>query len=305
MRVKTNMAYLWQNFLALIPSIKAYFLVILFFMVAERLIPAERNQPYRNQMLSGQCTLLYFLVTPLVLIWPAYIAAEIVKTMGGSLFTVDLDRLRVGSHAVDGSLHHLALPLVPFLVFDFFYYWHHRLQHRLPALWAQHKLHHLEESLCCLTNLRHHWLEDAIRAFTIMIPMAMLITLQPVRAVFTVIIISYWSVFIHSNLRLPLGPLTAVLTGPQLHRIHHSREVQHNDKNFAAFFPIWDVIFGTYYRPQPGEWPATGIAGEKIDNLWSAMVLPFREWHAMLPRLSPLPVFQKRAAIRRNHPSID
>lgn len=106
---------------------------------------------------------------------PAYIAAEIAKTMGGSLFTVNLDRLSVGSQALDWSLRNLALPLAPFLIFDFFYYWHHRLQHMLPALWAQHKLHHTEESLCCLTNLRHHWLEDGIRAFTITIPMAMLI----------------------------------------------------------------------------------------------------------------------------------
>ena len=276
------MAYVWQTFLATLPAIKTYFFVIACFMVAERLIPVERNQPYRNQLLSGQCTLLYFLATPFVMIWPAYIAAELAKTTGGSFFTVDLDRLSLGSHAVDWSLRNLALPFVPFLVFDFFYYWHHRLQHILPALWAQHKLHHMEESLCCLTDLRHHWLEDGIRAFTITIPMAFLISLQPVQAVFMVILIRYWSVFFHSNLRLPLGPLTTIFTGPQLHRIHHSREVQHANKNFAAFFPIWDILFATYYRPQPDEWPATGLAGEKVDNLWSAMVLPFREWSGML-----------------------
>ena len=54
------------------------------------------------------------------------------------------------------------LPFIPVLVFDFFYYWLHRLQHEVPALWEQHKLHHMDETLSCLTNLRHHWLEEEI-----------------------------------------------------------------------------------------------------------------------------------------------
>jgi hypothetical protein len=34
-------------------------------------------------------------------------------------------------------------------------------------------------------------------------------------------------------------------------------------KNFVAFFPIWDILFGTYYHPARDEFPPTGVEGEK------------------------------------------
>jgi sterol desaturase/sphingolipid hydroxylase (fatty acid hydroxylase superfamily) len=66
---------------------------------------------------------------------------------------------------------------------------------------------------------------------------------------------SAWTFLIHANLKLSLGPLSWLVDGPQVHRIHHSQLPQHFDRNFAAFFPIWDVLFGTYYHPARGEFP--------------------------------------------------
>ena len=62
------------------------------------------------------------------------------------------------------------------------------------------------------------------------------------------------------------------------HRIHHSREIAHRDKNFAVYFPIWDVLFGTYYAPAREEFPATGIQGVTIRTLWEAASWPFIKW---------------------------
>jgi sterol desaturase/sphingolipid hydroxylase (fatty acid hydroxylase superfamily) len=36
-----------------------------------------------------------------------------------------------------------------------------------------------------------------------------------------------------------------LLTSPQYHRIHHSLKPAHFDKNFAAWFPLWDILFRT------------------------------------------------------------
>ena len=59
--------------------------------------------------------------------------------------------------------------------------------------------------------------------------------------------------FFHSlELRIQLGRWSWVAGAPQVHRIHHSRLPQHADKNFAAYFPIWDVLFGTYWHPREG-----------------------------------------------------
>jgi sterol desaturase/sphingolipid hydroxylase (fatty acid hydroxylase superfamily) len=67
------------------------------------------------------------------------------------------------------------------------------------------------------------------------------------------------SLFISLNIPLHLGPLTALVSNPPWHRIHHSRSVRHRDKNFAAVFPVIDIIFRPSYRPPKLEYPATGV----------------------------------------------
>ena len=39
-----------------------------------------------------------------------------------------------------------------------------------------------------------------------------------------------------------------VIYPPTGHRIHHSALSEHHDKNFGSIFPIWDHLFGTYYK---------------------------------------------------------
>jgi hypothetical protein len=68
-----------------------------------------------------------------------------------------------------------------------------------------------------------------------------------------------------------------VLNSPQYHRVHHSSLAMHYDKNFAALFPIFDVIFGTAYRPQAGEYPPSGLhEDEGPRSVFEATVWPLR-----------------------------
>jgi sterol desaturase/sphingolipid hydroxylase (fatty acid hydroxylase superfamily) len=281
---------LWRGFVAGLPSTETYLQLLIVvggFLLAERLFPAERAQPVRARFLTAEFTFLYFLLTPTVMLLPIALAGAIAKATGGALFNLNLNALATGHETLDWVLRNILFPFVPFIVFDFFYYWHHRLQHTIPAFWEQHKLHHTDEAVYCLSSGRHHWLEEGIRVFTCSIPMAFLLTLGAVQGVAMVIVLAQWAIFIHANVRLPLGPLTPVLTGPQLHRIHHSREPQHANKNFAAFVPLWDIVFGTYYRPQANEWPSTGLASrETVNSLWAAAFMPFYAWGRAL--LAPL-----------------
>jgi sterol desaturase/sphingolipid hydroxylase (fatty acid hydroxylase superfamily) len=84
--------------------------------------------------------------------------------------------------------------------------------------------------------------------------------------------------FNHANIRLRLGPLTPILCGPQYHRIHHSRLPEHQDKNFAALFPVIDMMFGTYHRPSRDEFPPTGLisGAPAVARHWQAHLDPFR-----------------------------
>ncbi|UCE64001.1 MAG: sterol desaturase family protein [Nitrospirota bacterium] len=262
------------------PVILTFFTACACFTVVEWLFPVEPKQPIANKLLSAQFSFFFLIVNPFLLAGLHYYVYQFVQQrLGGSFIIFNLDQFNSGSQAINWPLRNFVFPLLVLFIFDFFYYWHHRIQHKWKVLWAQHKLHHAEESLCCFTDQRHHWLEDSIRVFTITIPMGLLLSLTPVQGALLASVLRYWTIFIHSNVRLPFGPFSPIMSGPQLHRIHHSRELIHQDKNLAAFFPIWDILFGTYHRPLPGEWPKTGLAsGEKVTSLKGGLILPFLEW---------------------------
>jgi sterol desaturase/sphingolipid hydroxylase (fatty acid hydroxylase superfamily) len=59
--------------------------------------------------------------------------------------------------------------------------------------------------------------------------------------------------------------LRYVLVTPQSHRVHHSIEPEHQDKNFGAILSIWDHLFGTQYRKYD-EYPDTGITDNSFPH---------------------------------------
>jgi sterol desaturase/sphingolipid hydroxylase (fatty acid hydroxylase superfamily) len=132
------------------------------------------------------------------------------------------------------------------------------MEHRVPALWAMHSLHHSDDEMNILSSYRHFWLLKAIGIVMISFPVGLLFKAN------AAVLIS-WSflsivvLFSHMNIPVGLGRGWFLLNSPQFHRIHHSSLHEHMDKNFANLFPIWDVIFGTAHRPAAGEFPPTGL----------------------------------------------
>lgn len=181
--------------------------------------------------------------------------------------------------------------LVPahLLAVDFLYYWYHRAQHRFAFLWAIHELHHADAELNVTTSYRTHWLEAPVQALVVGAPVVLLFGRQGVTfTLVTLVATRFFFLFSHCNLRLPLGRLSAVLCGPQWHRIHHSRLAPHHDRNFAQIFPVFDRLFGTYYEPGRDEYPPTGtehLASEA--PVWRAELRPFLLWAAALSRRLP------------------
>ena len=56
--------------------------------------------------------------------------------------------------------------------------------------------------------------------------------------------------------------------------------------NYAAFFPVWDILFGTYIGPKRREWPLTGLYGdEPLGNVLREMVYPFIAWRRSIAAL--------------------
>jgi len=190
----------------------------------------------------------------------------------------------------DGMLGQILQAFTFFFIFDFFYYWLHRSQHTFDLLWAEHRVHHSEYSLNITTGNRHHWLEEPIRVFAVWLPIGLLFQQKAVTLAWLWSGFMLWGYFIHMNIRLPLGFLTPVICGPQLHRLHHSREPEHLDKNFAAFFPVFDVLFGTYVKPKRDEYPGTGLAdGDDLNNLVRANFAPILYLRKRFAKKQPAP----------------
>jgi sterol desaturase/sphingolipid hydroxylase (fatty acid hydroxylase superfamily) len=160
--------------------------------------------------------------------------------------------------------HPFATFLVYMVVLDFAEYWRHRLQHRLPWWWALHSLHHDQRQMTLWSDDRNHILDDVL-AIVWSGTIAMLIDVPP--GEFPLVLIGFRLVesLSHTNVRLGFGAVgSALLVGPQYHRVHHS--IEHAEPpfdrargcNFAIILPIWDVIFGTWRRG--AEFPQTGVA---------------------------------------------
>ena len=129
---------------------------------------------------------------------------------------------------------------------DLFVYWAHRVQHRVPFLWRFHAIHHSAEHLDWLAAHREHPV-DSVYTLTF-------INLPPILFGFPVHVLAalvafrgIWAIYIHSNVRLPLGPLRAIIGSPELHHWHHDRDKYAG--NYANISPLMDVIFGTYRCP--------------------------------------------------------
>ena len=140
---------------------------------------------------------------------------------------------------------------------DFVFWFSHVVRHKIQAMWAFHAVHHSQRQLNFFSEFRVHP-GDSLLVYVInFIPI--LAVERGFATVLAIVLLREWHTFFyHSNVRTNFGILRYVLVTPQSHRIHHSSEPRHRDKNFGLTFSIWDHLFGTQYRGYD-EYPDTGI----------------------------------------------
>jgi sterol desaturase/sphingolipid hydroxylase (fatty acid hydroxylase superfamily) len=269
----------------------------------ELVLPAKRGQGYRSIRFNVLAAVTYLALTPIAHFLPGYIVTATVQAAHGPWLAIDLSRVLAGQSGWLRIPLLLLFSLVSLFVFDFFYYWYHRLQHANGWLWEQHKLHHTDEAVNVTTSLRHHWTEGGFRGILIAMPMNILFKITPVESGVVTMLIAQWGYITHANVRLPLGPLSALLAGPQVHRIHHSIRSEHHNKNFCAFYPIWDILFGTFYWPHTDEFPETGVIGEiGRPGLMEVLFGPFIAWWWRI--LKSIPQTRRRSRGHLQHESL-
>jgi sterol desaturase/sphingolipid hydroxylase (fatty acid hydroxylase superfamily) len=180
----------------------------------------------------------------------------------------------------------LGLVVVYALYIDCAKYWMHRLSHMIPLLWATHSFHHSAERLTVATGARHHWADKIVQAPMVLLTLLFFQVPEHIMSL-AIMLTQIPDGLQHLNYKIAWHRVGIWINTPQWHRIHHSVEPRHFDKNFSSAFPIMDVIFGTAHRPEPDEYPDTGLTPRENPRLWEGIIWPFRGWLAR--RREPYP----------------
>jgi sterol desaturase/sphingolipid hydroxylase (fatty acid hydroxylase superfamily) len=241
--------------------------IMLVGLAVERLRPVEKGQPRSNIVLNLLYSIVHF--------WAIFAGTPIAATASA----VAVGALGGGVVVLPGAGWGLfwAIPLY-LLAIDLADYLFHRAQHAWPFLWAMHSLHHSDTALNITTATRHFWIEVAIKLLFVYPFVSLLLSPSPMVLV-AYAIAGYWNFVVHMNIRASFGRLWPMLNSPQYHRIHHAADLAYANCNFAALFPVFDVIFRTYHRPEKDEYPASGLEnGETPSGLLEAIAWPLRRY---------------------------
>lgn len=204
----------------------------------------------------------------LALAWPI---SSFWQSLGiGSFITVPLWTLLAPLGAAGYALQFLTVAMLT----DFLVYWRHRTEHKL--FWPIHAVHHSPTELHAANDIGHP-MQVWFGVVFIAVPMSLVQIDGPGTPVAVAFVLQLLTYYIHSPIDVHFGPLRKVLVDNRFHRIHHSLEPRHFDKNFGVCFTIWDRWFGTAYDPAPNEWPQVGLADvEPPRTIRDYLLLPFR-----------------------------
>jgi sterol desaturase/sphingolipid hydroxylase (fatty acid hydroxylase superfamily) len=191
--------------------------------------------------------------------------------------------LHIGTLSID--LPFFAELLVAYLMTDLIGWVHHFVRHKVGAFWVFHMIHHSQKQMNLFSNKRVHPVDILVGRSVRFAPMVLFEHCFEIALVY-LFFCEIHDRFNHSNIRTNLSVLRYVFVTPQSHRIHHSREPHHFDKNFGVTLSIWDHLFGTQYRNYD-EYPETGVPDQNFPNdsddlnkmpktMWRQLIYPFK-----------------------------
>ncbi|MBC3920708.1 sterol desaturase family protein [Undibacterium sp. CY18W] len=137
------------------------------------------------------------------------------------------------------------------LLYDFLYYWLHRMGHETNLLWAAHVVHHQSESYNLTTALRQTS-TGQLFGWVFYLPLA--IIGFPVQVFVAIALIDLlYQFWVHTEQIGKLGWFDRVFVSPSNHRVHHAVNDIYLDKNYGGILVIWDRLFGSFIEEQDGE----------------------------------------------------
>lgn len=244
-------------------AILAVLLLALCFIPLEKVFPAK---PEQRVLRAHWLTDLWFLVGQYV-IWGGLVLIAL------HLFSEWLDGivpLKFRSVIAAQPVWLQAIEIV--VVSDICIYWAHRLQHSVNFLWRFHKIHHSSEHLDWLAAHREHPVDTIYTVGIINLP-AFVAGFDLTAIALVIAFRGIWAIYIHSNTRIPLGPLRMLIGSPELHHWHH--DIERDRGNYANVSPLMDKIFGTYTCPDH-EPEQVGISEELPKSYTGLLIAPLK-----------------------------
>jgi len=138
-----------------------------------------------------------------------------------------------------------------FVLYDFCYYWLHRMGHERNILWAAHSVHHQSEEYNLSTALRQTS-TGFLLSWIFYLPMAVfgvpLLVFVSVAALN--LLYQFW---VHTQHIPKLGWFEWFFVTPSNHRAHHAQNALYMDRNYGGVFIIWDRLFGSFQEEDDNE----------------------------------------------------
>ena len=202
-----------------------------------------------------------------------------------TLLAFPVAALTIGAqHLVPDAVFQAArdLPLwarIPLVLFvgDIGAYWGHRACHRFALLWRFHVIHHSATHIDWLVNNRAHPVELVVTRIFGLAPLFALGLAQTTVGdnaipVLGTAFLLVWGHVIHANVRWRFGWLEYLIATPAFHHWHHTNDDK-RDHNYAALFPVVDMMFGTFYLPR--HFPTVyGADMQLAPALWAQLIDP-------------------------------
>lgn len=132
---------------------------------------------------------------------------------------------------------------------DFLRYWLHLASHTYGPLWRIHAVHHSVQKLYWFNVGRFHPFDKSLQFVCDVLPFIFLGVAKEVMTLYFVVY-AVNGFFQHSNVDAKLGWFNYLVSGPELHRWHHSKTIQESNNNYGNNVIVWDILFGTYFLPK-------------------------------------------------------
>lgn len=134
------------------------------------------------------------------------------------------------------------------LALDFWTYWWHRMNHRIPFLWRFHRAHHSDAQMDVTTASRFHT-GEILFSNCLRIPLIGLLGIHLWELVLYETALLAVIQFHHANIGLPRRldqALRSLIVTPAMHKVHHSRWQPETDSNYSSLLSVWDRVFRSF-----------------------------------------------------------